>query len=65
MRSLATNMIFALGRTSSIFFGLIFASWISDEVSFRHNINVMAVCIAVIVLVIIFCYKRKRILVKD
>ncbi|MGQ4005959.1 MFS transporter [Francisellaceae bacterium CB300] len=65
VRSLATNMIFALGRTSSIFFGLIFASWISDEVSFRHNINVMAACIAVMVLVIIFCYKRKKILVKD
>jgi MFS family permease len=62
VRSLATNMIFALGRTSSIFFGLIFASWISDEASFRYNINIMAVCVAIMVLVIIFLYKRKRIL---
>ena len=59
VRSLACNMIFALGRTSSIFFGLIFASWISDEVSFRHNINIMAVCVAIIVLLIIFFYKKK------
>ena len=65
VRSLACNMIFALGRTSSIFFGLIFASWISDEVSFRHNINILAVCVAVTILLIIFFYKRKRILIKD
>lgn len=65
VRSLACNMIFALGRTSSIFFGLIFTSWISNEESFRYNVNVMAICIAVIVLVIIFSYKRKKILVKS
>ena len=65
VRSLATNMIFALGRTSSIFFGLIFASWISDEASFRYNINVMAVGVAIIVLLVLCFYKRKRILIKD
>lgn len=64
IRSLATNMIFALGRTSSIFFGLIFANWISDEMSFQQNINIMAVCIAMMVLLIILFYKRKRILIK-
>ena len=65
VRALATNMIFALGRTSTIFFGLIFSSWISDEISFKHNINIMVVCVAIMVLLIIFFYKRKRILVKD
>ena len=64
IRSLATNMIFALGRTSSIFFGLIFANWISDEMSFQQNINIMAVCIAIMVFLIILFYKRKRILIK-
>jgi putative MFS transporter len=62
IRSLACSMICALGRTSSIFFGLTFASWILDEASFRHNINILAVCLAIIVLLIIFSYKRKRIL---
>ncbi|AXA33976.1 MFS transporter [Francisella adeliensis] len=65
VRSLATNMIFALGRTSSIFFGLIFASWISNEQIFRTNINIMAIAIAIMVLVIIFSYKRKKILIKN
>lgn len=62
IRSLACNMIFALGRTSVIFFGLIFTHWITDEASFRHNVNIMAICIALLVLLVIFCYKRKRIL---
>jgi putative MFS transporter len=65
VRSLGCSMICALGRTSSIFFGLILASWISDEASFRHNINILAVCLAIMVLLIIFFYKRKRILEDD
>ena len=65
VRSLACNIIFALGRTSSILFGLISINWISDETSFRHNINILAVCVAIMVLLIIFSYKRKRILIKD
>ncbi|AJC49121.1 MFS transporter [Allofrancisella guangzhouensis] len=62
IRSLSCNMIFALGRTSSIFFGILLAYWITDENSFRSKINTMAVAIAVMVLMIIFFYKRKRIL---
>ncbi len=64
VRSLATNMIFALGRTSSIFFGLIFTNWVLDEAGFRFNINIMAICIAIMVLLIIVFYKRKKVLVK-
>ncbi|MBK2357291.1 MFS transporter [Francisella hispaniensis] len=64
VRSLACNMIFALGRTSSIFFGITFASWLASEELFRQNVNILAVVVAIIVLLIIFFYKRKKILVK-
>ena len=62
--SLACNMIFALGRTSSIFFGIIFASWHTNEQVFRHNVNIFASIIAVMVLLIIMFYKRKKVLNK-
>ena len=64
VRSLACNMIFALGRTSSIFFGIIFASWLASEELFRQKVNILAIAIAVMVLLIIFSYKRKKILSK-
>ncbi|AIT08592.1 MFS transporter [Candidatus Francisella endociliophora] len=64
VRSLATNMIFALGRTSSIFFGIIFAGWITDEEYFRQNVNLLAIAVAVMVLLIVIFYKRKKVLVK-
>ncbi|APC94523.1 MFS transporter [Francisella tularensis subsp. novicida] len=64
VRSLACNMIFALGRTSSIFFGIIFAYWITNESSFRMNVNILAVVVAIIVLLIIMFYKREKILNK-
>lgn len=64
VRSLATNMIFALGRTSSIFFGIIFAAWITDEEYFRQNVNLLAIAVAAIVLLIVIFYKRKKVLVK-
>ncbi|MED7819093.1 MULTISPECIES: MFS transporter [unclassified Francisella] len=64
VRSLACNMIFALGRTSSIFFGIIFASWLTNEQVFRHNVNIFASIIAVMVLLIIIFYKRKKVLNK-
>lgn len=65
VRSLATNMIFALGRTSSIFFGIIFSAWITDEASFRQNVSLLAIGVAIMVLFIIVFYKRKRVLNKD
>ncbi|AJI45319.1 MFS transporter [Francisella tularensis subsp. novicida] len=64
VRSLACNMIFALGRTSSIFFGIIFAYWITNESSFRMNVNILAVVVAIMVLLIIMFYKREKILNK-
>ena len=64
VRSLACNMIFALGRTSSIFFGIIFASWLASEEFFRQRVNILAIAVAIMVLLIIFFYKRKKILVK-
>ncbi|ASG68127.1 MFS transporter [Francisella halioticida] len=64
VRSLACNMIFALGRTSSIFFGIIFASWLASEQVFRQNVNILAVAVAIMVLLIILFYKRKKILNK-
>lgn len=64
VRSLATNMIFALGRTSSIFFGIIFAYWITNESTFRMNVNILAVLVAIMVLLIIMFYKREKILNK-
>lgn len=64
VRSLACNMIFALGRTSSIFFGIIFAYWINNESSFRMNVNILAVVVAIMVLLIIMFYKREKILNK-
>ncbi|ABU61329.1 MFS transporter [Francisella tularensis] len=64
VRSLACNMIFALGRTSSIFFGIIFAYWITNESSFRMNVNILALVVAIMVLLIIMFYKREKILNK-
>jgi hypothetical protein len=64
VRSLACNMIFALGRTSSIFFGIIFASWLTSEQVFRQNVNILAIVVAVMVLSIIVFYKRKKVLNK-
>lgn len=64
VRSLACNMIFALGRTSSIFFGVIFASWLTSEQIFRQNVNILAVVVAIMVLLIIVFYKRKKVLNK-
>jgi MFS family permease len=64
VRSLACNMIFALGRTSTIFFGIIFANWLTNEQVFRHNINIFAIGLAMVVLLIIVFYKRKKILDK-
>ncbi len=64
VRSLATNMIFALGRSSSIFFGIIFAYWITNESTFRMNVNILAVFVAIMVLLIIMFYKREKILNK-
>ena len=64
IRSLACNIIFALGRTSSIFFGIIFASWLTNEEFFRQRVNILAIAVAIMVLLIIFFYKRKKILVK-
>ncbi|MED7788946.1 MFS transporter [Francisella sp. 19X1-34] len=64
VRSLACNMIFALGRTSSIFFGIVFASWLTSEQVFRQNVNILAIAVTVMVLLIIAFYKRKKVLNK-
>ena len=58
VRSLACNIIFALGRTSSIFFGIIFASWLASEEFFRQRVNILAIAVAIMVLLIIFFYKK-------
>ncbi|OEZ33807.1 MFS transporter [Francisella endosymbiont of Amblyomma maculatum] len=58
--SLACNVIFALGRTSSIFFGIIFASWLASEEFFRQRVNILTIAVAIMVLLIIFFYKRKK-----
>lgn len=60
VRSLACNMIFALGRTSSIFFGIIFASWLTSEQVFRQNVNILAIVVAVMVLSIIVFIKERK-----
>lgn len=61
IRSLACNAIFALGRTSSILFGLLFAYFISDERLFSNIVNIMTIVISIVVLCIIFTYKRKKV----
>ncbi|MDE5016776.1 MFS transporter, partial [Francisella tularensis subsp. holarctica] len=64
VRSLACNMIFALVRTSSFFFGIIFAYCITNESSFRMNVNILALLVAIMVILIIMFYKRDKILNK-
>jgi MFS family permease len=60
IRALACNMIFALGRTSCIFFGIIFSYLILDESIFKKYIFIMTICIAMIVLLVLAFYKRKK-----
>ncbi|GAB4222540.1 MAG: MFS transporter [Francisella sp.] len=64
VRSLASNMIFALGRISTIFFGIIFSSLIVCEDLFIKTVNLFAISLAFIVLLIVSFYKRQNILDK-
>ncbi|APC97350.1 MFS transporter [Francisella frigiditurris] len=64
VRAIGTNSIYALGRTSSIGFGILFAYFIVDESRFRVGLYSMTVAIFIMVMLIVLFYKRERILEK-